>query len=100
MDKNTPRDICRGACCYVSVFGKTNLDCAIAANSPYDNQRKSNQQKAQPFLAFLKMQDGVCNMDNLEQQPANPPKDAGFEFRNQKSNGANKINDYTGDNTN
>lgn len=70
MDKNTPRDICRGACCYVSVFGKTNLDCAIAANNPYDNQRKSNQQKAQPFLAFLKMQDGVCNMDNLEQQPA------------------------------
>ena len=68
--KTRPATFAAGRVCYVSVFGKTNLDCAIAANNPYDNQRKSNQQKAQPFLAFLKMQDGVCNMDNLEQQPA------------------------------
>ena len=46
------------------------------------------------------MQDGVGNMNDLEQQPAEPPKDAGFELCDDKSNGTNKIDNYSSDNTN
>ena len=93
------QDDCRRARLYVSVFGK-NLCCAIAENTSHNDQRKSNKQETQPLFAFWKMQDGVGNMNNLEQQPAEPPKDAGFELRDDKSNGTNKIDNYSGDNTN
>ena len=88
-----------GRVCYVSVFEKR-LCYAITKNTSHNDQRKSNQQKAQPFLAFWKMQDGVGNMDDLEQQPAKTPKDAGFEFRNHKSNGPNKIDNHASNDAN
>ena len=110
QDKNAPcgKMIAAGRVCYVSAFEKRcyvsafekRLCYAITENISHNDQRKSDKQESKPLLAFWKMQDGVGNMDNLEQQPAKPPKDAGFEFRDDKSNGTNKIDNYASNNTN